>query len=43
VRQLDPSLPPPTLNFFAYTWGDISELPAKTESGMLGEIRKLWL
>lgn len=36
VRQLDPSVTASrALNFFAYTWGEISELPAKTQSGML--------
>ncbi len=36
VRQLDPSITAArALNFFAYTWGEISELPAKTQSGML--------
>src|SRR5450432_1200849 len=36
VRQLDPSITAMRdLNFFAYTWGEISELPAKTQSGML--------
>ena len=36
VRQLDPAITAGrTLNFFAYTWGEISELPAKTQTGML--------
>jgi DNA ligase (NAD+) len=36
VRQLDPSITAArALNFFAYTWGEISEMPAKTQSGML--------
>ncbi len=36
VRQLDPAISASRkLNFFAYTWGEISELPAKTQSGML--------
>ena len=36
VRQLDPSITASrALNFFAYAWGDISELPAKTHNGML--------
>ncbi|MEP6829068.1 MAG: NAD-dependent DNA ligase LigA [Rhizomicrobium sp.] len=40
VRQLDPSITAGrTLNFFAYTWGEISELPAKTQSGMLEKFR----
>lgn len=36
VRQLDPGITATRrLNFFAYTWGDISDLPATTQSGML--------
>jgi DNA ligase (NAD+) len=40
VRQLDPSITAGrTLNFFAYTWGEISELPVKTQSAMLEKFR----
>jgi DNA ligase (NAD+) len=40
VRQLDPAITAGrTLNFFAYTWGEISELPAKTQYGMLEKFR----
>jgi DNA ligase (NAD+) len=36
VRQLDPGITAGrALNFFAYTWGEISDLPAKTQAGML--------
>src|ERR1700704_5656769 len=41
VRQLDPSITASrSLNFFAYTWGEISELPAKTQHGMLEQFAK---
>jgi DNA ligase (NAD+) len=41
VRQLDPAITASrTLNFFAYTWGEISELPSKTQSGMLEKFRE---
>ncbi len=40
VRQLDPAITASRiLNFFAYAWGEISELPAKTQSGMLEKFR----
>ena len=36
VRQLDPSITAGrALNFFAYTWGEISELPADSQRAML--------
>jgi DNA ligase (NAD+) len=36
VRQLDPSITASReLNFFAYTWGDVSKLPADTQWSML--------
>ncbi|HKY18382.1 MAG TPA: NAD-dependent DNA ligase LigA, partial [Rhizomicrobium sp.] len=36
VRQLDPGITASrALNFFAYSWGEVSELPAKSQSGML--------
>ena len=36
LRQKDvPSHGARPLNFFAYAWGEISELPAETQYGML--------
>src|SRR5215475_13007237 len=41
VRQLDPAITASrALNFFAYTWGEISELPAKSQSGMLEKFQE---
>ncbi|HKU64838.1 MAG TPA: NAD-dependent DNA ligase LigA [Rhizomicrobium sp.] len=41
VRQLDPGITASrALNFFAYTWGEISELPAKSQSGMLAKFQE---
>ncbi|HEX3755979.1 MAG TPA: NAD-dependent DNA ligase LigA [Rhizomicrobium sp.] len=40
VRQLDPAITASrSLNFFAYTWGEISALPADTQWGMLEKFR----
>ncbi|HEY2070268.1 MAG TPA: NAD-dependent DNA ligase LigA [Rhizomicrobium sp.] len=40
VRQLDPSITASRdLNFFAYTWGEVSDLPADTQWGMLEAFR----
>lgn len=41
VRQLDPSITASrALNFFAYAWGEVSEMPAETQSGMLAAFKK---
>jgi len=41
VRQLDPAITASrALNFFAYTWGEISALPADTQWGMLEKFRE---
>ena len=40
VRQLDPAITAARpLHFFAYAWGEVSELPAATQSGMLEAFR----
>ena len=40
VRQLDPAITAArALNFFAYAWGEVSELPADTQWGMLDAFR----
>ncbi|HEY1838200.1 MAG TPA: NAD-dependent DNA ligase LigA [Rhizomicrobium sp.] len=41
VRQLDPSITAARdLKFFAYTWGEIGDLPVDTQWGMLEAFRK---
>jgi len=36
VRQLDPAITADrALNFFAYTWGEVSDLPAETQRGVI--------
>ncbi len=41
VRQLDPSITASRdLAFFAYTWGEVSDLPADTQWGMLEAFKK---
>ncbi len=40
LRQLDPKITASRpLRFFAYAWGDVSELPADTHSGMIEKFR----
>ena len=40
LRQLDPSITAGRhLRFFAYGWGEISDLPADTQSGMMARFR----
>jgi len=40
VRQLDPRITATRpLRFFAYTWGEASALPEKTQSGMLAQFK----
>jgi DNA ligase (NAD+) len=44
LRQIDPKITAQRpLHFFAYTWGEMSELPAKTQSGMFEAFRKFGL
>ena len=41
LRQIDPSVTASRpLHFFAYTWGEISALPAETQSGMVNLFAK---
>src|SRR4029078_12970238 len=41
LRQKDPSITASRpLGFFAYGWGEMSEMPAKTQSGMTGWFEK---
>ncbi|MEY4965667.1 MAG: ligase [Pseudomonadota bacterium] len=41
IRQLDPAVTAKRdLNFFAYTWGEASELPADTQWGMLQKFQE---
>ncbi len=42
LRQLDPKMTAARpLRFFAYSWGEVSDLPAETQSGMLKQF-KAW-
>lgn len=41
LRQLDPKITASRpLSFFAYTWGEASEIPADTQSGVMDQFRK---
>jgi DNA ligase (NAD+) len=41
LRQLDPAITASRkLNFFAYAWGEASDMPADTQSGMLAAFKK---
>jgi DNA ligase (NAD+) len=40
LRQLDPAITAARpLHFFAYTWGEVSHLPAKTQMGMMRKFK----
>ena len=44
LRQIDPKMTAQRpLHFFAYAWGEASDMPAKTQSGMFEAFRKLGL
>jgi DNA ligase (NAD+) len=44
VRQLDPSITAGrALNFLAYTWGEVSELPDETQSGVVAALESYGL
>lgn len=41
LRQLDPKITASRpLRFFAYTWGEVSDVPADTQSGVMDQFRK---
>jgi DNA ligase (NAD+) len=44
LRQLDPAMTAERpLHFFAYAWGEVSDLPADTQMGMVRHFKKLGL